>query len=639
LLAPYYLHVCASRPSLTHTTNFLDHSRKIIPADSTHRSQFIKTKQRMAVMIRRICHEISTRPHRLPLSTDNNKSPSDDEGKASEDGKEDDGGNDTRVRSADKDTSVTEAAGETAAEGDQADAEEGTRAILSFGRDLSSLRRPSSFDQRDVSRSAFVSVPSTEEKDDREGMQQAASTDPNPTDENRTSSVNQEDMDEQPLPYESPMRYYHREEEERLKNERAAYAAALKSDDEDTPHSYQYPGMPYGYSRPEPYHQQHPVTYEDYPQHGYDGYDHSSYHYQPSAGGRSSDYYSHGYYNQRQHPQTPHSTSATAAVTHSAHGKGGGGEGLDLSPSGTFPDAARSYEDNRKPSATRQAGRIGILRRDARPGVTRRGNDSIDIEPIPLNDVVRSSNPQGSPPSPNYFGEEMSFDDAFTRHHHWGGEMARAVPPQRQFLGEPAKPMKVEPPRPTSSSLSSKRRKTKRGRVIAPSSSGSTASSAGSIPSSKAAVAAGESWDARFRELQEFRRTYGHCDVPQNYPPNTKLGTWVNKQRMEHKNRVDGKNSSLTDSRLERLKSVDFRWAKRKGIHCWNEKFRELCEYQQEHGNCHVPTKYRENTALGRWVSTQRSDYKRFQEGKKSTMTDDKIARLESIGFAWYMAL
>lgn len=45
---------------------------------------------------------------------------------------------------------------------------------------------------------------------------------------------------------------------------------------------------------------------------------------------------------------------------------------------------------------------------------------------------------------------------------------------------------------------------------------------------------------------------------------------------MEHKNRVDGKNSSLTDSRLERLESVDFTWAKRKGIHSWNEKFVSL---------------------------------------------------------------
>ena len=42
---------------------------------------------------------------------------------------------------------------------------------------------------------------------------------------------------------------------------------------------------------------------------------------------------------------------------------------------------------------------------------------------------------------------------------------------------------------------------------------------------------------------------------------------------MEHKNRLEGKNSSLNDSRLERLESIGFRWAKRKGQASWDEKF------------------------------------------------------------------
>ena len=67
---------------------------------------------------------------------------------------------------------------------------------------------------------------------------------------------------------------------------------------------------------------------------------------------------------------------------------------------------------------------------------------------------------------------------------------------------------------------------------------------------------------------------------------------------------------------------------------------KELKEYKAEYGNCHVPTKYKENTALGRWVSTQRSEYKKFCEGdEKTSMTADKIRRLESIGFAWFMVL
>jgi len=139
---------------------------------------------------------------------------------------------------------------------------------------------------------------------------------------------------------------------------------------------------------------------------------------------------------------------------------------------------------------------------------------------------------------------------------------------------------------------------------------------------------------------------------------------------MEHKNRFDGKSSALNDGRLARLQSIGFRWAKRKGQASWEEKFVSLCvaivhnipyeshsltnlftlapqltqkelkEYKAEYGNCHVPTKYKENTALGRWVSTQRSEYKKFCEGDtKSAMNADKIRRLESIGFAWFMVL
>jgi hypothetical protein len=109
---------------------------------------------------------------------------------------------------------------------------------------------------------------------------------------------------------------------------------------------------------------------------------------------------------------------------------------------------------------------------------------------------------------------------------------------------------------------------------------------------------------------------------------------------MEHKNRSEGKNSSLNDVRLRRLQDAGFKWAKRKGQASWDTKFNELLAYRAEHGNCHVPTKYRENTALGRWVSTQRAEYKKYSEGDaKTSMNDEKVRRLESIGFAWFMAL
>ena len=38
---------------------------------------------------------------------------------------------------------------------------------------------------------------------------------------------------------------------------------------------------------------------------------------------------------------------------------------------------------------------------------------------------------------------------------------------------------------------------------------------------------------------------------------------------------------------------------------------------------------------LGNWVNTQRQKYKLLKEGKSSTMSDDRIHKLESIGFQW----
>mmetsp|Transcript_3520 Transcript_3520/g.4544 ORF Transcript_3520/g.4544 Transcript_3520/m.4544 type:complete len:389 (+) Transcript_3520:16-1182(+) len=147
-------------------------------------------------------------------------------------------------------------------------------------------------------------------------------------------------------------------------------------------------------------------------------------------------------------------------------------------------------------------------------------------------------------------------------------------------------------------------------------------------------------WDIRFKELTAFKRNHGHCNVPQKYPPNKSLGIWVNKQRMEYNKRIDGrKKSSLCDSRLERLQSLGFRWAKRKGAASWENHFAALVSYKEEFGHCSVPTKYKEDTALGRWVSTQRAEYKKYSEGEPSAMTDDKIKRLEKVGFAWWMGV
>jgi len=67
----------------------------------------------------------------------------------------------------------------------------------------------------------------------------------------------------------------------------------------------------------------------------------------------------------------------------------------------------------------------------------------------------------------------------------------------------------------------------------------------------------------------------------------------------------------------------------------WDRRYNELVEYMAEHGNCDVPQKYETNPRLGYWVATQRTQHKYHIEGKQSSLNNEKIERLESIGFNW----
>ena len=61
-------------------------------------------------------------------------------------------------------------------------------------------------------------------------------------------------------------------------------------------------------------------------------------------------------------------------------------------------------------------------------------------------------------------------------------------------------------------------------------------------------------------------------------------------------------------------------------------------EYKETYGDCVVPQRYQSDPQLGTWVHTQRRQYKLMKEGKKSSMTEDKIRDLDAMGFEWEAA-
>ncbi|MCH8839163.1 MAG: Helicase associated domain protein [Planctomycetes bacterium] len=131
----------------------------------------------------------------------------------------------------------------------------------------------------------------------------------------------------------------------------------------------------------------------------------------------------------------------------------------------------------------------------------------------------------------------------------------------------------------------------------------------------------GTSWDLRYGELQRFKDEHGHCNVPQSWPDNPQLGTWVQNQRIRMKQ------DKFSKERIARLEALGFVWDAVEAE--WEEMFAALQDYKAAHGDCNVPQRWPDNPKFGRWVRVQCT---RMNQGK---LTSERVERLETLGFSW----
>jgi hypothetical protein len=128
-------------------------------------------------------------------------------------------------------------------------------------------------------------------------------------------------------------------------------------------------------------------------------------------------------------------------------------------------------------------------------------------------------------------------------------------------------------------------------------------------------------WEKMYAALTAFCRTTGHCDVPTNYAPNPALGRWVAVQRFRRKKGL------LTEEQIALLDRLGFIWSP--GEHSWEQCFRELAAFREQHGHCRVPVQDPRYRRLCAWIANQRH---RKKIGK---LSPERIARLDSLGFRW----
>jgi len=136
----------------------------------------------------------------------------------------------------------------------------------------------------------------------------------------------------------------------------------------------------------------------------------------------------------------------------------------------------------------------------------------------------------------------------------------------------------------------------------------------------------GKDWDEKFEKLQIYKEENGDCDIKKNH----ELHAWALSQRTQYKLLREGKKSALTAVGMQKLVELGFSFSNRPLRIPWEDRMEQLQRYKERHGHVWVP---RSDKVLGTFAEKERKHYKLYLAGKKSPLSNKKLAELEAIGF------
>jgi superfamily II DNA or RNA helicase len=133
-------------------------------------------------------------------------------------------------------------------------------------------------------------------------------------------------------------------------------------------------------------------------------------------------------------------------------------------------------------------------------------------------------------------------------------------------------------------------------------------------------------WPFWYGVLEKFVSQHGHTRIPAlELYDGLRLGQWVSQQRY-----LRNKGLLEDDRALSLEQFLDWTWDA--VTDQWEEGFRQLVTYCDQHGDCLVSQKFRTESGhkLGSWVTMQRADY------RSGELTEERRKRLEELpGWAW----
>jgi hypothetical protein len=128
-------------------------------------------------------------------------------------------------------------------------------------------------------------------------------------------------------------------------------------------------------------------------------------------------------------------------------------------------------------------------------------------------------------------------------------------------------------------------------------------------------------------DLKRFKETHGHANV--SNPEDKSLAAFCKRARHTHKN--PGKGVKLTDERIAAFDAIGFIWTSK--THDLDERINDLKEYKQTHG--HLNVKRNEDSSLYQFCADVRHSLKQFEKDGTRKLTEERMARLDALGFEW----
>ena len=138
-----------------------------------------------------------------------------------------------------------------------------------------------------------------------------------------------------------------------------------------------------------------------------------------------------------------------------------------------------------------------------------------------------------------------------------------------------------------------------------------------------------KSFEQRIDDLRAYKEKHGHVNVKQS--DDSSLYDFCKNMRQARKN-PEKSTMTLSDDRIASLEALGFEWNPDTKKKSFEQRIEELRTYKKKHG--HINVKQSDDKSLTKFCDNIRYARKHPEKSVR-TLTDDRIARLDALGFEW----